>query len=100
MGRTTKAELDQLTQIINSNVGADGVVYSLENSYGQNRLVRNGGSVSVSPRLPAGQLAEWMRAFLAGSSAMEACIKQMEEREPSEQFGMEGPWKTSWRRLT
>ena len=72
MGRTTKAELDQLTQIINSTVGTDGFEYSLENSYGQNRLIRNGGSVSVSPRLPAGQLAEWMRAFLAGSSAMDA----------------------------
>ena len=67
--RTTNAELNQLVRIINSNVGTYPNDYSLDNAYGSNKLVRKAGSVSVSPRLPAGQLAEWMRAFLAGTSA-------------------------------
>ena len=67
--RTSKSELDQLVRLINSTVGADANDYELDNAYGSNCLVRKMGSVTVSPRLPSGQLANWMRAFIAGSEA-------------------------------
>ena len=43
--------------------------YFVQYAYGRPRLMRQGGSIDVSPRLPAGQLADWMRAFLAGIDA-------------------------------
>lgn len=79
--RTTRKELDQLAMMIdgrlygwvetghpngNRPVARD---YFVQYAYGQPRLMRKGGSVEVSPRLPAGQLALWMRAFLAGMDA-------------------------------
>lgn len=68
MSRTTRAELEELAALINSRLG--GGDYAIGYAYGSPRLERDGGAVDVSPRLPAGQLADWMRAFLAGIDAM------------------------------
>ena len=66
--RTTKADLGRLAFLINNAVGEvhkeNG--YFVQWAYGRPRLMRAGGSVDVSPRLPSGQLADWMRAFHAG----------------------------------
>ena len=77
--RTTRRELDELANIINhALLCAPGVrcvdldperAYRIEYAYGRPRLVRNGGSVDVSPRLPAGELAQWMRAYIGGIEA-------------------------------
>ena len=77
--RTTRRELDELANIINhALLCAPGVrcvdldperAYRIEYAYGRPRLVRAGGSVDVSPRLPAGELSQWMRAFLGGIEA-------------------------------
>lgn len=79
MARTTRADLDLLVARINHAllckpgvrcVDLDpAVAYRVEYAYGRPRLMRAGGSVDVSPRLPAGQLADWMRAFIAGIDA-------------------------------
>jgi len=63
--RTTRRELEQLAQTINIAL-AQKDEYFVQWAYGQPRLMRAGGSVEVSPRLPSGQLAQWMRAFYAG----------------------------------
>jgi len=71
--RTTRAELEQLARLINQTLGIVPHIdpeksesYWVQGAYGRNRLVRNNGSVEVSPSLPAGELAQWMRAFHAG----------------------------------
>ena len=74
MTRTTRRELDALATIINGRLGLpleptwepDDRSFAVTWAYGQPRLYRDGGSVEVSPRLPSGQLAMWMRAFIAG----------------------------------
>jgi hypothetical protein len=43
--------------------------YTIEYAYGRPRLMRAHGSVDVSPRLSTGELAQWMRAFVAGIDA-------------------------------
>jgi len=63
--RTTRRELEQLAKTINIAL-AQKDEYFVQWTYGQPRLMRAGGSVEVSPRLPSGQLAQWMRAFYAG----------------------------------
>lgn len=63
--RTTRRELEQLAKTINIAL-AQKDEYFVQWAYGQPRLMRAGGSVEVSPRLPSGQLAQWMRAFYAG----------------------------------
>jgi hypothetical protein len=67
MARVTRNELDDLAAMVNRRLGADD--YFIQSAYGSPRLMRDGGSRDVSPRLPAGQLADWMRAFLAGIDA-------------------------------
>ncbi len=77
MTRTTRAELEQLAAIITHALECQpgtpctdtANVYAIEVAYGRPRLVRAGGSVDVSPRLPAGDLAMWMRSFIAGMDA-------------------------------
>ena len=61
--RTTRADLQEIVDVINRRTGGD---YEISVAYGQPRLVRDGGAREVSPRLAAGQLADWMRAFLDG----------------------------------
>lgn len=63
---TPRAELDGLAEMISRAVGEP---HAIGYAYGRPRLERAGGSVDVSPRLPAGELARWMRAFLAGVDA-------------------------------
>ena len=66
MVRTTRPDLDHLAAIIERLTGQEHrIVYA----YGQPRLYRAGGSVEVSPRLAAGDLAQWMQAYIAGISA-------------------------------
>lgn len=73
MTRTTRAELDQLAVVINRtldivphiNAGKD-TAYYVQGAYGRVRLVKDNGSVEVSPSLTTGELARWMRAFHAG----------------------------------
>jgi hypothetical protein len=68
--RTTRATLDELAGIINRRlylIPSEAV--EIEYAYGSPRLVRKGRSVDVSPRLPAGELAQWMRAYIEGMDA-------------------------------
>jgi hypothetical protein len=90
MTRTTKAELDQLVVILNRRLGrpdyewtrvgdrniASVGALTLDRSYGGNRLhevVNDGGGVrEIGPRLPAGQMADYLRAMLEGIALAEA----------------------------
>ena len=65
--RTTLSELEQIGGVINGMLGVED--YDLDRSNGGTRLVRDGGAREVSPRLPAGELAQWMRAFIKGIDA-------------------------------
>lgn len=76
MTRTTNRELDELAAIINRVLEVDD--YFIQSAYGQPRLVRAGGSVEVSPRLAKGDLAQWMRAFLAGITAGQSALSNAE----------------------
>lgn len=84
MTRTTRSELDSLIKILNrrldrpeygwerqgtrnvANVGA----FTLDRSYGGNRLqevITDGGALrEYGPRLPAGPMADYLRAMLEG----------------------------------
>lgn len=68
MSRTTRRELDELAVVINNQLGTPGD-YFVQSGYGAVRLYRDGGAREASPRLQAGQLANWMRAFSAGIEA-------------------------------
>jgi hypothetical protein len=67
MSRTTYAELKQIVRVINNMLDTDQYDLSFANS--GVRLVRDGGAREVSPRLSSGELAQWMRAFIAGIEA-------------------------------
>lgn len=74
MTRTTRAELDSLAGVINRLLYAGpetpaANVHEVGWAYGRPRLTRDGGSREVSPRLPSGELAEWMHAYIAGIEA-------------------------------
>ena len=69
--RTTRAELDTLAAIIDNRLHVPDGTHQIGYAYGRPRLERNGGSVDVSPRLPTGELAQGMRAYLAGMDAAE-----------------------------
>lgn len=72
MTRTTRAELDWLVRRINAlDPGRD---YAVQYAYGRPRLMRDEGSVDVSPRLPAGELARWMQAYIAGIEAARGVV--------------------------
>jgi hypothetical protein len=68
MARVKQSELEHLAEMINTRLGIvdPDAKYEIHRAYGSPRLERELGSVDVSPRLPAGQLADWMRAYLAG----------------------------------
>jgi hypothetical protein len=70
--RTTQGELEQIVGVINTMLGVED--YELDRSNGGTRLVRDGGAREVSPRLPAGELAQWMRAFIKGIDAADQRI--------------------------
>lgn len=63
--QVTRANLESQVDLLNRMFPTAD--FSLDRAYGRHRLVRKGGSVDVSPRLPSGQLDEWMRAFRAGA---------------------------------
>lgn len=64
--RTTIDQLRNLAVSIDHALDLPRGTHEINRAYGQPRLLRDGGSVEVSPRLPAGQLELWMRAYLAG----------------------------------
>lgn len=59
----TKRDLERLLTVLNYRTEGG---FSIGYAYGRPRLFRAGESVEVSPRLPRGQLADWMRAYIAG----------------------------------
>ena len=75
--RTTKAELHALAARINeyrAQLGLSGN-YVVRYAYDRPRLEKldnsdeRGGAVNISPRLPPGELAQWMHAYLDGMNA-------------------------------
>ncbi len=66
MTRTSMAQLDGLAEMIDNALGLECGTHRIDRAYGRPRLVRSGGSVDVSPRLAAGELASWMRAYHVG----------------------------------
>lgn len=76
MSRVTKADLEQLVKVLNNRLGRPtewgkpGNLH-LQEAYGNGpRLYENlgdaGGVREVSPRLPRGQMAQYIRAMLVG----------------------------------
>jgi hypothetical protein len=68
MKRTTPKMLENVCAMINKQLGGD---HSIQWAYGRPRLLRANQSVDVSPRLPSGQLLEWLYAYLEGAAAYE-----------------------------
>lgn len=66
MSRVTIAELRALTAMVDVALDLPAGTHEINRAYGQPRLMRDGGSVDVSPRLPNGTLELWLRAYLAG----------------------------------
>jgi len=64
-GRVTKSELEGLAASLNEYTKGRHR-FEIEWAYGSPRLVANGGSADVSPRLTSRELAQWIRAFMAG----------------------------------
>ena len=64
--RTTRKDLEGLATVLNNCTNRPAGYYFVQYAYGQPRLMAADGSREVSPRLPAGQLADWLRAFIAG----------------------------------
>jgi len=53
----------------NGNLVANAGTYYLGNAYGGYRLERmakGGGASDISPRLPAGQVCDWINAYIDG----------------------------------
>lgn len=63
MARTSKAMLDESARFLSKQTGID---FTVEWAYGAPRLMADRGSRDVSPRLPSGELLDWMNAFAAG----------------------------------
>ena len=68
MARTKQVELAALAEMINKRLGIEDPDqrYTIGRANGSPRLHRALESVDVSPRLPAGPLGDWLRAFLDG----------------------------------
>lgn len=76
MTRITKRDLDGLCDTIKDTLGDDS--YSVEYGYGKPRLYRQNGSREVSPRLPSGELYQWMWAYLEGIRDADRCYRLRE----------------------
>lgn len=63
MARTSKSDLNEMANFLSKNTGID---FEIGWAYGAPRLQADRGSRDVSPRLPSGQLMDWMHAFAAG----------------------------------
>lgn len=66
MNRTPRAELDELAALIDGALDLPPGTHFVERGAGGYRLFTRGGAKEVSPRLPAGAVADWMRAYLEG----------------------------------
>jgi len=64
-GRVTKSELEGLADSLNE-ITKGKYDFSIEWAYGSPRLVAQGGSADVSPRLTSKELAQWIHAFTNG----------------------------------
>lgn len=65
MARTSQSDLDNMAAHLSDVTGRD---LSIGWAYGQPRLEEMGGYRDVSPRLPSGQLLDYMRGMLEGIS--------------------------------
>ena len=63
---TTIEDLVALAKHVDRRLGLPNNTHIIEVAYGQPRLVRDGGSVDVSPRLSKPMLKVWIYAYLAG----------------------------------
>lgn len=66
MTRTSIAQLDHLAELIDLSLGHEPGTHTVQGAYGRPRLYRKSGSVEVSRCLPAGESAEWIRAYNCG----------------------------------
>lgn len=73
MARTTRKHLETLVKRVTEKTGGPHVIDSAYGAHRLNRIVDmdSRAETHVSPRLPAGQLADWMRAYLQGLSDAE-----------------------------
>lgn len=82
MARTTTRELDLLAKLAGELAGDTSMF--IGHAYGHPRLESHGGAFEVSPRLPAGELATWIHAYIEGIGARERAEvrnARMAERE-------------------
>lgn len=63
---TRKEELEELARRIDDALDLPTGYHEISYAYGRVRLVANGGSKDVSPRLSKPDLEEWLRAYLGG----------------------------------
>lgn len=63
MARTSKSDLNHKADSLSKLTGMD---FSVEWAYGRPRLMVDRGSRDVSPRLPSGELSQWIQAFWMG----------------------------------
>lgn len=77
MERTKRVELDALAGLIAAAIEDPSVC--IEYAYGSPRVSSRRGSVDLSPRLTAGELARWMRAYLQGIDNYRAVARHRAE---------------------
>jgi hypothetical protein len=81
MGRVTKADLEQLVEVVKTTTDDNG--YYVEYAYGQPRLYHETGASrgtrEVSPRLSARELSYWLEGFIEGLDAPLGCDIEEEE---------------------
>ena len=65
MTRITNADLEDKVNLINRLTG-NQFDFAIQRAYGRPRLFRDGFGREVSPRLPAGQLNDWLEAYALG----------------------------------
>lgn len=69
MTRTTRADLGSMANAIDDALDLPRGTHYVQYAYGEPRLLKDdaeGGAEDVSPRLPAGRLMDWMRAYKSG----------------------------------
>ena|SRR3990167_1187843 len=97
--RTTKVELQSLVDYLNQLAKSRGLpAYRLQFAFGYPRLfqdIRIDGqlheaALEISPRLPMGQLADWIRAYAKGIAvALEPVDDEPDHSTPEDPAG---PW--------
>ena len=68
MKRVSLKELDLLAGRLNDifEITNEREQFVIGHAYGSPRLEKNRGSIDVSPRLPSGQLRDWIYAYIGG----------------------------------